>query len=95
MSQTSAPSRDSASLVLLRDGAAPTTSYGMHNVGADQLNAASFTMIGGTVQRKRLTARGKPRYRQAALQIFAPSGNLRLTRTRLEAFVDAPDIDPA
>jgi hypothetical protein len=81
----------SLDLILLRDGATPTTINSTYASGADTLTLGGFTATTG-IWRKRASARNKARYRQAALQVFSGSAGLTVSRAALDAFVDAPEI---
>jgi hypothetical protein len=78
-------------LILLRDGATPTTINSTYAAGADSLTVGFFTAVTG-IWRKRASARNKARYRQAALQLFTGTAGMVVTRAALDAFVDAPEI---
>jgi hypothetical protein len=81
----------SLDLILLRDGATPTTINSTYASGADTLTLGGFIATTG-IWRKRASARNKARYRQAALQVFSGSAGLTVSRAALDAFVDAPEI---
>lgn len=70
---------------LRRDGASALTSAG---AWSEQVGT-TFTG-GGGLEKKRWLARSLGRYREAALQVWATSGKLKLREAQLSAFVDPP-----
>jgi hypothetical protein len=71
-------------LALLREGAAANTSpIGFSGLGI------SFNGAGG-LEKKRYLIRTAGRYLEAALQIFATSGKLKVRQATLSAFIDPP-----
>jgi hypothetical protein len=73
-------------MALNRDGTAPATDAAGFLDG--RMIGQAFTGAGG-LQKKRHLTRGKPPYLEAALQVFAQSGKLKLREATHAAFLDA------